>query len=175
MVMAAAIPVASDGAADFAGRLQPLYADAVRLAYGMLRNGALAEEAAQEAALKAWRSRGNLREGTELRPWFLAIVGNCCRDVRRSSWWRLGGGSASDWLDERAAPTSGPPQEEVVDLRDALRRLGHRDRLAIVLRFYLDLPYDQIAVITGQSVTAVRARVSRALHRLRLDLAEEGA
>ena len=171
--MAAALPVSSDAAANFEARLQPLYADAVRLAYGMLRNSALAEEAAQEAALKAWRSRRNLREGTELRPWFLAIVGNCCRDVRRSSWWRLGGGSASDWLDERPAPSSGPPQEEVEDLRNALRRLGHRDRLAVVLRFYLDLPHEQIATITGQSVTAVRARVSRALHRLRLDLAEE--
>ena len=74
-----------DETADFEARLQPHYAEAVRLAYGMLRNSALAEDASQEAALRAWRSRRNLREDSELRPWFLAIVANCCRDVWRSS------------------------------------------------------------------------------------------
>ena len=62
-----------DETADFEARLQPLYAEAVRLAYGMLRNSALAEDAAQDAALRAWRSRGNLRVDSDLRPWFLAI------------------------------------------------------------------------------------------------------
>jgi RNA polymerase sigma-70 factor (ECF subfamily) len=172
MVSVAVMPVATDAAAEFEARLQPLYRDAVRLAFGMLRNGALAEEAAQEAALRAWRSRGNLRDGTELRPWFLAIVANCCRDVRRSAWWRLGRAGTESTL-EVPAPRPGPPQEELDDLRAALRRLGHRDRLVVVLRFYLDLPYEEIAATTGMSVTAARARVSRALRRLRLDLAEE--
>ena len=151
-----------DETADFEARLQPLYQEAVRLAYGMLRNSALAEDAAQEAALRAWRSRRNLREGSDLRPWFLAIVANCCRDVWRSSWWRLGG-----------TPAAGEQREAIYDLRDALRRLGHRDRLIIVLRYYLDLSHEDVAAITGMQVTAVRARASRALHRLRLDLATE--
>lgn len=161
----------SGAVADFEARLIPLYGDAVRLAYGMLRNSALAEEAAQEAALRAWRSRANLRAGSELRPWFLAIVANCCRDVRRSAWWRLGS-SRADWSEEPAAPPRPGGEEEIADLRAALRRLSHRDRLVIVLRYYLDLPHEEVAAITGQSVTAVRARVSRALRRLRLDLSE---
>ena len=45
--------------------------------------------------------------------------------------------------------------------------------LIIVLRYYLDLSHEDVAAITGMQVTAVRARASRALHRLRLDLATE--
>jgi RNA polymerase sigma-70 factor (ECF subfamily) len=161
-----------DETADFEARLQPLYAEAVRFAYGMLRNSALAEDAAQDAALRAWRSRHNLREDSDLRPWFLAIVANCCRDVWRSSWWRLGGASAHE-TSEPAAPSGGEHREAIYDLRDALRRLGHRDRLVIVLRYYLDLSHDDVAAVTGMQVTAVRARASRALRRLRLDLASE--
>ncbi|MGO8685678.1 MAG: RNA polymerase sigma factor [Candidatus Dormibacteria bacterium] len=176
MVFAAALGGTVDGSADdtaaFEARLQPLYMEAVRLAYGLLRNSALAEDAAQDAALRAWRSRGNLREGSELRPWFLAIVANCCRDVRRSSWWRLGG-SPPPMGGEPPAPDLTEHREAIYDLRDALRRLGHRDRLVIVLRYYLDLSHEDVAAVTGQSETAVRARVSRALRRLRLDLAAE--
>jgi RNA polymerase sigma-70 factor (ECF subfamily) len=162
-----------DEAAAFEARLQPLYSEAVRLAFGMLRNSALAEDAAQEAALRAWRSRRNLREGTELRPWLLAIVANCCRDVRRSPWWRLGGTPTPESTADPAARNGGEHREEIYDLRDALHRLGYRDRLVIVLRYYLDLPHEDVAVITGQTVTAVRARASRALRRLRIELESE--
>ena len=172
MASAPALGETADEAADFEARLQPLYVEAVRLAYGMLRNSSLAEDAAQEAALRAWRSRRNLREGSDLRPWFLAIVANCCRDVWRSSWWRLGGTPAVD-APEPAAPVAGEHREAIYALRDALRRLGHRDRLVIVLRYYLDLSHEDVAAVTGMHVTAVRARTSRALRRLRLDLATE--
>ena len=72
-----------------------------------------------------------------------------------------------------AAPAAGEHREAIYDLRDALRRLGHRDRLVIVLRYYLDLSHEDVAAVTGMQVTAVRARASRALRRLRLDLATE--
>jgi RNA polymerase sigma-70 factor (ECF subfamily) len=177
MVFAAALGGTADesvqDAAEFEARLQPLYSEAIRLAYGMLHNSSLAEDAAQEAALRAWRARRNVREGSELRPWFLAIVANCCRDVRRSSWWRLGGGQAAVELTEPVSPDRNENREAIYDLRDALRRLGHRDRLVIVLRYYLDLSHEDVAAVTGQTETAVRARASRALRRLRLDLAPE--
>jgi len=173
MGFAAALTVTADETADFEARLQPLYREAIRLSYGMLRNSALAEDAAQEAALRAWRSRRNLREGSDLRPWFLAIVANCCRDVQRSAWWRLRSSPPPEGSPEPVAPATGEYSAAVHDLRDALRRLGHRDRLVIVLRYYLDLSHEEVAAVTGQSVAAVRARASRALHRLRIDLESE--
>src|SRR4030088_2725541 len=64
----------------------PLVDQAFRLAYGMLHDREAAEDAVQEATVRSWRKLGNLRPGTEMRPWFLAIVANQCRTVARGRW-----------------------------------------------------------------------------------------
>ena len=79
---------AGDGAA-FADLLRPEYRTALRLACGLLQDVDEAEDAVQEAAFTAWRRIGNLREGSSLRPWFLGIVANQCRSVKRSRWWSV--------------------------------------------------------------------------------------
>src|SRR5258708_37525814 len=66
--------------------LQPLLEPGYRLAGGMLQDDQAAEDAVQEAAFKAWRKLRQLRDGSEMRPWFLGIVANECRSVRRSRW-----------------------------------------------------------------------------------------
>jgi len=66
--------------------LAPLLEPGYRLAGGMLQDHQAAQDAVQEAALKAWRKLRQLREGSEMRPWFLGIVANECRSVRRSRW-----------------------------------------------------------------------------------------
>src|SRR6202165_5320397 len=73
--------------AAFTSLLRPLLEPAYRLAAGMLQDRQLAEDAVQEAAVKAWRKLDQLREGTEMRPWFLGIVANECRTTRRGRWW----------------------------------------------------------------------------------------
>jgi RNA polymerase sigma-70 factor (ECF subfamily) len=79
---------AGDGSA-FAELIRPQYQAAFRVAYGLLHDIDESEDAVQEAAFKAWRRLGNLREGSSLRPWFLAIVANQCRSVSRSRWWSV--------------------------------------------------------------------------------------
>jgi RNA polymerase sigma-70 factor (ECF subfamily) len=59
-----------------------------------------------------------------------------------------------------------------MDLRQAVARLPHEMKLAIVLRFYLDLPFQEIARVLNVSNVAARARVYRALHRLRVEIPE---
>jgi RNA polymerase sigma-70 factor (ECF subfamily) len=54
-----------------------------------------------------------------------------------------------------------------VDLRRALLRLSHDERLIVVLRYYLDLPFEEIATTLGISTKAARTRVERAVRRLR--------
>lgn len=54
-----------------------------------------------------------------------------------------------------------------VDLRRGLLRLGHDERLVLVLRYYLDMPFEEIAKTLGISTKAARTRVERAVHRLR--------
>jgi RNA polymerase sigma-70 factor (ECF subfamily) len=101
-----------------------------------------------------------------VRPWFLAIVVNHCRNVRRTRWFStiripdIFGGRPEPDLDK-------------LDLGRALERLPAIDRHALFLHFYLDLPVDEVAVALGISSSAARARIYRACHRLRPDLIEE--
>lgn len=157
-----------DGAA-YAELLRPLYQGAFRLAYGLLHDIDEAEDAVQESAFKAWRKIGNLREGATLQPWFLAIVANHCRTVSRSRWWSV--------------VKTEPPEREAlpmdiagaIDMRRALMRLGYDERLLIVLRYYLDMPIDEIASTLGISPRAARTRVERAVNRLRPIVQVQGA
>jgi len=85
LIIAGASPgaLAFDDEAAFASSIEPLLPIAFRLATGMLRNRDDAEDAVQEAALKAWRKRSTFRAGAEPRPWFLAIVANRCRTIAK--------------------------------------------------------------------------------------------
>ena len=148
--------------------LQPLLEPGYRLAGGMLQDHQVAQDAVQEAAFKAWRKLRQLRDGSEMRPWFLGIVANECRSVRRSRW------SSVVKLVEPARAESVSPDAVVSgsELRNALRTLDEKKRLALVLHWYLDLPLEEVAAITGSSVHAVEGQVQRGMHELRLRMKE---
>jgi RNA polymerase sigma-70 factor (ECF subfamily) len=146
----------------FEAALRPLIQPAFRLAFGMLHDRQEAEDAVQEASFKAWNRRSNLRPGSAMRPWYLAIVANQCRSVRRSRWWSV-------------AKVGIPPQRiefpdnnvvESAEIRAALKRLDHQHRLVLVLHYYLDLPMEQVAQITGDSTEAVKSRIYRAIRKM---------
>jgi len=155
--------------AAFLDLLLPLLPASQRLAYAMLQNAHDAEDAVQEATFKAWRAGGRFREGSELRPWFLTIVANECRQRRRNRWW-----SVSKVADLPAVESLGPEgNEDVAELRAALRRLPSGMRLTLVLRYYLDLPFDQIGRVLKCSPQAAKSRTHRALTKLRVEIPEE--
>ena len=147
----------------FDGLLEPLLEPAYRLACAMLHDHHAAENAVQEAAIKAWRKLGQLREGSEMRPWFLGIVANECRTTRRSSWWSVLKSLGPDKRVDDQADTvvSG------IELRRALLAMDSKKRLTLVLHWYLDLPLDEIAAVTGSSLHAAESRLQRGIHELR--------
>lgn len=145
-------------AAEFEAELAPLLAEAVRFATGMLLNATDAEDAVQESCVRAWQRRANRRPDTELRPWFLGIVANQCRDAMRGRWWRVI--RVADVTEDH--PATGDDTAENIDLRRAVARLPHRRRVVIVLRYYLDLPFEDVAATMGCSVDAAKALVQRA-------------
>jgi RNA polymerase sigma-70 factor (ECF subfamily) len=151
--------------AAFTALLRPLLEPAYRLAAGMLQDRQLAEDAVQEAAVKAWRKMQQLREGSAMRPWFLGIVANECRTTRRARWW----GVLKIDAEERGAVAADDDAVRGLDLRNALRRLHPAQRLVVVLYFYLDLPLEEIATIAGASYAAVRGRLYRGIRELRAD------
>ena len=103
----------------FTSLLRPLVGSAYRLAGAMLHDSHAAEDVVQEASLKAWRKLHQLRPGTEMKPWFLGIVANECREMRRARWW-----SVLKVADPEPTPTPGiDPVASFGDLRSAIRRL----------------------------------------------------
>ncbi len=95
-----------------------------RTALAILRDPDEARDAVQEAALKAWRRLGQLRDGRSARAWFLAIVANQCRSTRRGRWWsvlrvpEVERGSAELDGDQRQAITTVHGDGTSVDLPD---------------------------------------------------------
>jgi RNA polymerase sigma-70 factor (ECF subfamily) len=152
--------------ASFEAELAPLLHKALGIASAMLLDTAAAEDAVQEASLKAWRRRSNRQPGTDLRPWFFAILANQCREMLRGRWARV------IRLDPDAAMLAArsgriDASEDILDLRAALMRLSARDRMALALRYYLDLPFVEVALIAGCSVDAAKSRVRRGETALR--------
>lgn len=148
--------------AAFEDLLRPLIVPAARLAYGMLLDRGEAEDVVQDAAVKAWRRLGNLREGSEFRPWFLGIVVNQSRSMRRASW-----RSVLRLEHERPAATSDESSIRGTDVRRALQRIPPAQRAAILLHFYLDLPLDEVATALGISVAGVKSRINRGMKQMR--------
>ncbi len=158
----------ADKDGPFADLVAPLIPAAQRLAYGMLQNPQDCEDAVQEATFKAWRAFARLRENSDLRAWFLTIVANECRQRRRNRWWSIL--KMAEPADDLPSPTR--EDEGAMDLRHAVAGLPHDMKLAIVLRFYLDLPFEDVARVLKVSNVAARARVYRALQRLRVEIPE---
>lgn len=160
---------AGDGKA-FDDLLGPVLDPGFRLAMTMLNDRAAAEDAVQEAAFKTWRKLDRVRDGADLRPWFLAIVANECRSIRRSSWWRMV--LPGQVAPERQGDTDARWSDRV-DLDAALKRLDRHHLLALALYYQLDLPIKEVARVFRCSEGAARQRVHRALAALRPGLAME--
>ena len=134
----------------------------------MLGDRAEAEDATQEAITRAWKRLPQLRDRAQLRPWFFAIVANQCRNMRRTQWFGI------LRFAEIFRPARGVDSEvERIDVARALARLPIGDRQVLFMRFYLDLPVEEIAVALGVSPAAAKGRVYRACHRLRPGPVEE--
>jgi RNA polymerase sigma-70 factor, ECF subfamily len=155
----------------FDALLAPLLDPSYRLAMVLLRDHAEAEDAVQEAALKAWSRLHQLRgDRSRLRSWFLSVVANECRMARRRPWWSV----LRLW--DVSGDRSASPEEIAVrdvDLQRAIERLPEDDRIALFSYFYLDLPLDEAARVMGVPLGTAKSRIYRAARRLRPDVALE--
>ena len=158
--------VAGDARA-FDSLIGPFVEVGYRLAFSMLGIREDAEDAVQEATINAWRNLHRLADPSAARPWFLAIVANQCRSTRRARWWSV------VKLANPEQRLAGPENRAVErsDLQRALARLQPDERLALFLRYYMELDLAEVATVLGVSETAAKSRVHRAAQRLRPILA----
>ena len=138
-----------------------------------------ADDAVQEAFIKAFDALPRFREGSPIRPWLLRIVANEARNRRRSAGRRHGLAlrAADAMVPARTAP--GPEQivmaaEQRSELLAALARLRDEDREVLGARFLLDLSEAETAETLGIPRGTVKSRTSRALGRLRDVLGADG-
>src|SRR5262245_1433487 len=151
---------------------------AFRTAYVLAGSAADAEEAAQDAFVKAYRALWRFRAGAPFKPWLLRIVANESRNRRRSAGRRTALAlRAAQVPSGEAAPS---PEAALIgaerreQLMAALDRLGESDREAIACRYFLDRSEAETAAALGIRRGTVKSRLSRALERLRTELGEEG-
>jgi RNA polymerase sigma-70 factor (ECF subfamily) len=156
---------------EFDAIVGPWIEPGYRLAVAMLRDPVEAQDAVQEAAVKAWRSLERLRDSNQARAWFLSIVANQCRSTMRRRWWRVVRLPAR----ETAGADPEEPAVQYLDLDRAMNRLSSDDRAILHLYYFLDLPIEEVARVIGIRAGAAKTRIYRAVHRLRpeLELMEE--
>jgi RNA polymerase sigma-70 factor (ECF subfamily) len=144
----------------------PLIEPGFKLAAVMLRDSEEARDAVQEACVTAWRKLAQLRDETHIRSWFLSIVANQCRTRRRAKWWSVVRLPAVHSAEE----ASRHDWESQLDLDRQLRTLPDRQRIALFLFFYEDLPLTEVAKILDVSPQAAKSLVHRALDKLRVNM-----
>jgi RNA polymerase sigma factor (sigma-70 family) len=167
------IALARRGDGDAYASLVRAHSDiAFRTAMLITQDAADAEEAAQDAFVKAWRALGRFREGAPFRPWLLQIVANEARNRRRSAGRRehLVLRAATEEPSGEAAPS---PEAALLTaetrerLLAAVNELPDDQREVISLRYFLELSEQEVAETLGIAQGTVKSRTARALERLR--------
>lgn len=171
---------ARQGDVDAYAELVRRYSEiAFRTAYLITRDAVEAEDAAQEAFVKAYYALARFRPEAAFRPWLLRIVTNEARNRRtrmnRQASLRLRVTTSSQetgaFLPSPEAAALGLEQRQL--LLDAIESLRDGDRLILIYRYFLELSEAEIADALGCARGTVKSRLSRALARLRQRLATE--
>jgi RNA polymerase sigma-70 factor (ECF subfamily) len=142
----------------------------------------VAAEVSNRAFFKAYEHLATFDDARPLRAWLLRIAANEAlnelRSRRRDAAHTFGGDEAEIQLEQiHGAPDPGEivsRRERSDAIRDAVNRLPEAQRVVVVLRYFADLAYADIAELTQQSVNNVGVILLRARERLRRDLEAQG-
>lgn len=165
---------------------------ASRIAYHYLRDAAEADEAVQDAFVKAYSHLASFREELPFDVWFTRILINGCLDrikarKRRERWQvPLAAGPASDKtterdVSERIASTGPSPEDALLSrerrrqIADALALLPERQRAVFVLSQVEGCTSREVSALTGLNESTVRVHLFRAIRKLRATLSAGGA
>ena len=154
--------------------LEEGYAGSFRTACLILGNRADAEEAVQDAYLRAWRFRDSLTSVPSIRPWLYRVVVNACYSKLRTEIPHRDRRAPDEPLSGLPGSGEGPEDGAVHDevagtVLAALARLPVSLRIPVVLRYYADLSERDIALAIGRRPGTVKSRLHEARRRLAAD------
>lgn len=177
---------AQHGNARAFGKLVKQYQDKILyLAYDLLENYNDAQEVAQRAFIRAYKSINSFKGQSKFSTWLYRIVVNLSIDFKRAksrrhqiSMNKLPDEDSDQLLKTELKDQKKRPDELLelkefnIHLKKSLRKLPHHQRVAFILRHYHDMSMKEIANILGCKDGTVRSHLFRALNKLREDLKE---
>ena len=140
-----------------------------QLCYRFAGNHEDASDLAQDVFIRAYRGLHSFKGRSAFSTWLYRIAVNVCLNrvgARSQKWTPLDAADHPDLREERADARI-LRDERAAAVRAAIARLPKKQRAALILRVYHDLPHDEIAAIVGSSVGAVKANFFHALANLK--------
>lgn len=136
------------------------YADTVyRLAYAHMRNPADADDVFQDVFLKYAEKAPSFASEEHRRAWLIRVTVNRCRSHYRSNWWKR-----ITPLEDAVHAAAPAPEDPMLD--EALDKLPPKYRTVIHLHYFENYDTSEIAALTGQRASTVRAQLTRARRML---------
>ncbi len=155
------VEAALDGNIDSFGQLaRRYYASLVAVAYSVLSDHQLAEDAAQEAFARALTSLSKLRKPDKFAPWLAQICRNVAKDMVAAK------SRPINPRDLSGVPDCNRQNDNVEAVRRAIEQLSVSTREVIVLRYYNGLSYEEISSVLGISRATINGRLTRAKRKM---------
>src|SRR5436305_4637590 len=148
LVGATSLHGANPSADDFLGAFNEVRAELVSTLYFLLGNHEAAQDAAQDAFLKCWRTRDSLADVRNVRAWIFRVGLNAAKDLQRSAWRRrarpLNDSASVEGFVEHSPADCLEAKESLQQLREALKELRPEEKAVFLLRQNGDLTYEEI-------------------------------
>jgi RNA polymerase sigma-70 factor, ECF subfamily len=150
----------------------------LNLIYRFIGDRTQAKDLAQEVFLRVWQAAGSYRPEAKFTTWIYRITANLCfnelKSARRKKWFSFNRSDEDGkHTFEETLSDSGPSAEDLLlskersrQISDALQRLPENQRMALILKRYDDLSYQEIAKVIGCSVSAIESLLVRAKRTL---------
>ena len=133
-----------------------------------LRDAKLAEDAAQDVFVKAWKAMDHFQGRSSEKTWLYRIAINTCRDYQRTGWFR--------WMDRSVIPEDmlqtgwDEPRFDHLPITQAVQTLPPKWRTAVYLRYCEGMKLSEIAALQQVSEASVKRWLNRAAAALRQEL-----
>ena len=144
--------------------------DLLRICCLYIRDWHIAEDIVQDVCLKAYKSMDSFRGESNLKTWLIKIALNCCRDYRKSTWYR--------YIDHRVSIDQLPlsakaPSDEHLALALAIMKLNPKHLEVVLVYFYEGYTLKDIADMLNITEAAVSSRLRKAKQKLKTTLEGE--